>query len=116
MERLELASKGRVRHEQAMPRLPPPTLSAVDWLSQIEVRLTGETREVVAIAYLDAASEVIGLRVAEDGARAQVALPLRDILRDVLEHEAQSLVEQRRSRIREPMPCLHTLSMRAAPL
>lgn len=92
MERLKLALAARMRHERRMCRLSPPNLNAADWLSQIEVRLTGETREVVAIAYLDAAADVIGLRVAEDGTRAQIALPLRDILRDVLDHEAQSLV------------------------
>jgi DNA repair protein RadC len=79
--------------QQGIMNRPPPSLPAqADWLSQIEVRLNGETHEVVAIAYLDAAEELIGLRVSGDGSAAQVELPLRDILRDVLEHEAQSLV------------------------
>lgn len=56
------------------------------------MRLNGATHEVVAIAYLDADEELVGLRVAGDGSTAQVELPLRDILRDVLDHQPQALV------------------------
>ncbi|MFM7028874.1 MAG: JAB domain-containing protein [Chakrabartia sp.] len=75
-----------------MDRPPPFPSAQADWLSQIEVRLNGATHEVVAIAYLDADEELVGLRVAGDGSTAQVELPLRDILRDVLDHQPQALV------------------------
>jgi DNA repair protein RadC len=104
MDRLKLAPSTLLRHQDAMNRPPLHAPNAADWLSQIEVRLTGETREVVAIAYLDAAEELIGLRVSGDGTAQQVQLPLRDILRDVLDHEAQSLVLAHNHPSGDPLP------------
>lgn len=82
-----------LRHRHAMDRPPPPPCGhANSWLPEIEIRLQGQSREVVAIAYLDAAEEVLALRVSAEGGTGEVQLPLRDILRDVLETDPAALV------------------------
>jgi DNA repair protein RadC len=73
---------------------PFPNLGgrADPWLPEIEIRLQGQTQEIVAIAYLDAEEEMLALRLSTQGAPGEVHLPLRDILRDVLDNEPAALV------------------------
>lgn len=61
------------------------------WMTHVEVKLRDQPRECVAIVYLDDAHEVLDLRLAEDQRSGEVRLPLRDILRDVLQHEPAAI-------------------------
>lgn len=70
-----------------MTRHVPPT----PWTAQVQVQLRGQNREVVAIAYLDREETVLDLRLLCEGQQGMVALPLRDILRDILMHDPASI-------------------------
>ena len=80
------------QHGGMKPPLPKGAGPPDRWLSQIEVQLRGQPRDVVAIAYLDAQEEMVALRVTAEGDAGASLLPLRDILRDVLDNDPASLV------------------------
>lgn len=62
------------------------------WAPELEIRLRGQNQELVAIAYLDAHAETLGVRVVTEGRDGDVLLPLKDILRDVLDTDPHALV------------------------
>lgn len=93
MDRVELAPTQAIRHRQGMNGPPPsPSGHANSWMPEIEIRLKGQSQEVVSIAYLDEAEEMLALRLSSDGAQGEVRLPLRDILRDVLDKDPAAIV------------------------
>ncbi|MFN5760386.1 MAG: JAB domain-containing protein [Sphingomonadaceae bacterium] len=62
------------------------------WAPELEIRLRGQDQEFVAIAYLDAQAETLGIRICTEGRQGDVVLPLKDILRDVLDKDPHALV------------------------
>ena len=62
------------------------------WAPELEIRLRGQDQELVAIAYLDAQAETLGIRICTEGRQGDVVLPLKDILRDVLDKDPHALV------------------------
>ena len=74
------------------------------WEPELEIRLRGHDREVVAIMYLDAQAETLGVRISTDAQLGAVVLPLKDILRDVLETDPHALVVAHNHPSGDPRP------------
>lgn len=83
-----------MRHPRRMAEKSPaaPELARNPWAPELEIRLRGQDQELVAIAYLDAQAEMLGLRISTEGQSGEVMLPLKDILRDVLDKDPHALV------------------------
>ena len=93
MEREVIASLGRMPHPLAMSAPPRPPLTSEDWpwISEIELCLRDQETEHVVIAYLDRRDGMLDMRV-EQGSHSALELPLRAILRDVLDKDPASIV------------------------
>lgn len=74
------------------------------WAPELEICLRGQDQELVAIAYLDAQSETLGIRISTEGQSGDVILPLKDILRDVLDTNPHALVVAHNHPSGDPRP------------
>ena len=82
----------------------PADLARDPWAPELEIHLRGQDTELVAIAYLDADAETLGVRISSEGRQGDVLLPLRDILRDVLETNPHALVVAHNHPSGDPRP------------
>lgn len=74
------------------------------WMPELEIQLRGQDQELVAIAYLDAQAETLGVRIITDGRQGDVILPLKDILRDVLDKNPRALIVAHNHPSGDPRP------------
>lgn len=88
-----MASFGLMPHPLAMTLLFGHPLSSEDWpwISEIELCLRDQEQEHVVIAYLDRRDGMLDMRI-EQGSQSALELPLRAILRDVLDKDPASIV------------------------
>jgi DNA repair protein RadC len=105
MERESIASLGPMAHPYAMTAPPslPPSSEDWPWISEIELCLRDRDKEHVVIAYLDRRDGMLDMRV-EQGAQSALELPLRDILRDVLDKEPAAVVLAHNHPSGSPLP------------
>lgn len=106
MVRVALVASGTLRQPEAMSDdfHNAAALARDPWAPELEIRLRGQEQEVVAIAYLDAQAETLGVRICTDGQAGEVVLPLKDILRDVLETDPHALVVAHNHPSGDPRP------------
>jgi len=100
-----MASLGRMPHPLGMTSPPghPPSSEDWPWISEIELCLRDQDREHVVIAYLDRRDGMLDMRI-EQGSQNALQLPLRDILRDVLDKDPASIVLAHNHPSGSPMP------------
>ena len=100
-----MASLGLMPHPLAMSAPPDPPLTSEDWpwISEIELCLRDQEQEHVVIAYLDRRDGMLDMRI-EQGSHSALLLPLRDILRDVLDKDPASIVLAHNHPSGSPMP------------